>query len=102
MQALTTEKLDAFSSDFQSVPSLRVAMNAVVNQGINAVAKDFQVERSLPHDFSIRLSQGEITNQKRSGRCWMFAALNTMRVSVMQKLNLDIHIRKQVHLVHGV
>lgn len=89
MQTLTTEKLDAYSSDFRSVPALHVAMNAVVNQGINAVAKDFQVERSVPHDFSIRLEQGEITNQKRSGRCWMFAALNTMRIAVMKKLNLD-------------
>ena len=29
--------------------------------------------------FSIDLDTGDVANQKQSGRCWMFAALNTMR-----------------------
>lgn len=29
--------------------------------------------------FSIDLDTGKVANQKQSGRCWMFAALNTMR-----------------------
>ena len=29
--------------------------------------------------FSIDLDTGNVANQKQSGRCWMFAALNTMR-----------------------
>lgn len=30
----------------------------------------------------------EITNQKSSGRCWMFAGLNIMRIQVIRKYNL--------------
>ena len=41
------------------------------------------------HQFSVSLEQGKITNQKQSGRCWMFAALNTMRFAVMKKLDLE-------------
>ena len=43
------------------------------------------------HQFSINLKQGEITNQKSSGRCWMFAALNTMRFAIIKKLNLETY-----------
>ena len=39
--------------------------------------------------FNISLEQGDInTNQKQSGRCWMFAALNTMRFRIIKKLGV--------------
>lgn len=31
---------------------------------------------------------GEVTNQKHSGRCWLFALTNVLRVEVMKNLNL--------------
>jgi bleomycin hydrolase len=40
-------------------------------------------------DFSIEVPTTKITNQKQSGRCWMFAALNTFRFQVIKKLNLE-------------
>ena len=89
MSYITLEALSKMEQGFAAFPAAAVASNAVMNQGVNAVAKDPKVERSLPHDFSIRLEQGEITNQKRSGRCWMFAALNTMRFKIMKDLDLD-------------
>lgn len=89
MSHITPEALSGMEQGFAAFPPAAVASNAVMNQGVNAVAKDPKVERSLPHDFSIRLEQGEITNQKRSGRCWMFAALNTMRFKIMKDLDLD-------------
>ena len=89
MEAITQAQLNEFEAHFDASKAAHTAMNAVVNLGVNDVAKDYQVERAIQHEFSIRLMQGDITNQKRSGRCWMFAALNTMRVRVMQNLNLD-------------
>ncbi len=67
----------------------RVAMNATVSNGIRKAAASCQAPRSSRHVFSISLEQGEVTNQKQSGRCWMFAALNTMRFQVMKRLNLE-------------
>lgn len=43
----------------------------------------------LQNDFSIELKQGSITNQRSSGRCWMFAALNTLRYELMHRWNLE-------------
>ena len=64
-------------------------MNAVTNSGVYAASKNPEAFRTDLHQFSISLEQGEITNQKRSGRCWMFAALNTLRFQVIKKLNLE-------------
>ena len=74
----------AFTSD----PAARIAKNAVSASPIRKVAR---VPEALSLDagtFDVQLSQGDITNQKRSGRCWMFASLNTMRFRIMKKLNL--------------
>lgn len=38
--------------------------------------------------FDVEVKQGERTNQERSGRCWMFASLNTMRYRTIKKFNL--------------
>ena len=54
-------------------------------------------EVSLPSDrpiddmfvFSKRVTpRGKITNQHASGRCWLFAALNLLRLPFIEKLNL--------------
>lgn len=54
-----------------------------------AAATDYKGERVLQNDFSIELKQGSITNQRSSGRCWMFAALNTLRYELMHRWNLE-------------
>ena len=43
-----------------------------------------------PHSFNCELSfkPGPITNQKSSGRCWLFATTNILRYEIMKKLNL--------------
>ena len=89
MENITFSRLSEMEARFDPSSAAHVAMNAVVNLGINEVAKDYAVERNIPYQFSISLDQGEITNQKRSGRCWMFAALNTMRSHIIKTLNID-------------
>lgn len=80
--------LEAFEEAFDSDRANRVAMNAAAKNGVNNAALRVENPRDMRHTFSISLEQGEITNQKQSGRCWMFAALNTMRFRVMKKLGL--------------
>lgn len=88
-ESISEEFLEAAAQKFTESPRNRVAMNATVSAGIRQAAANCQAPRSSRHSFSISLKQGEITNQKQSGRCWMFAALNTMRFQVMKKLNLE-------------
>ena len=61
MEAITLTNLNAYEAAFDADPAARVAMNAVVNQGVNAVARAYDAARSVPHEFSILLEQGDIT-----------------------------------------
>ena len=75
---------EAVASD----PCARIARNAVTSSGVRKAARDPEAAAQATTTFDIQLEQGDTTDQKRSGRCWMFASLNTMRYRVMKKLGL--------------
>lgn len=66
-----------------------IAMNSATSVGIVKASKNPTVHSKDNHSFSISLKQGKITNQKRSGRCWMFSALNMIRYEFIKKYNLE-------------
>lgn len=88
-KSISFQQLEEFEKDFNRDPAKRVAQLAVTMNGVNQSATDPFVTRKDRFQFSVELKTGHITNQKSSGRCWMFAAMNTMRVEVMNKLNLE-------------
>lgn len=88
-KGISLTQLEEFEKDFHRDPAKRVAQLAVTANGVNQSATDPFAARRDRFQFSVELKTGHITNQKSSGRCWMFAALNTMRVEVMRKLNLE-------------
>ena len=49
------------------------------------MALDRRRLQSLDHSFSVVLDDWKVTNQRASGRCWMFAALNLMRAQATKR-----------------
>ena len=88
MPAIDPQVTKAAHEEFTADTANRIARNAVSSCGVRAAAHDPQAAALASTTFDVQLTQGEITNQKRSGRCWMFASLNTMRYRVMKKLGL--------------
>ena len=97
-QKITKEQLEAFDASFAAQRANRVAMNAVTNNGLLASAIQRGTVENDVHEYSICLKQGDICNQKQSGRCWMFAALNTLRYQVMRKCSLKTFELSQAYL----
>ncbi len=87
-QSITLNDLESFEKAFDSEPRNVIAANAVTKNGIADSAVNYEKKRELVPNYSIEVEAGEVTDQKRSGRCWMFAATNVMRVRVMEKLQL--------------
>ena len=85
---ITDSMLEQFRGDFASDPSAKVSQNAVTQTTIDDVAMVRDVVQSTDFTFSTRLDDWKVTNQKKSGRCWLFAALNLLRVPVIKKLNV--------------
>lgn len=85
---LCSERLARLRSDFDSHPTARLMQNAVTQSGVDDVALNREVITTVDHTFSHVLDDWSVTNQKRSGRCWMFAGLNLFRPAAMAAMNL--------------
>lgn len=89
MKPLSGERLDQLQERFEAKPVNTLAMNAVTTSGINPVARNYDRARRLQRRFSVSVDNGEVTNQNRSGRCWLFSSLNVARFEAKKNLNLD-------------
>ncbi len=89
MKEIKKENLDAFVKIVHDNDPNGIIQKAVINNGIEAVAKNIKSETNMQFTFSHEIKTGEITNQKKSGRCWMFAGMNILREEIMKKCNLE-------------
>ncbi len=85
---LTAARLRELRQQFASDPAARVAQNAVTQVSIDDVALNRGVVTTMEHTFSHVLDDWEATNQKGSGRCWMFAGLNLFRAGAIKKMKV--------------
>jgi bleomycin hydrolase len=85
---LTADQLALFEKEFASNPQYRVMQNAVTQTPVNSIALDRQIVTSMDHSVSHLLDDWKVTNQKKSGRCWLFAGLNLLRAGAAEKLGV--------------
>ena len=63
----------------------RALRNALASNAIDALAKNQQNAGVLDTYFSVETKKQSITNQKSSGRCWMFSGLNVLRANFAKR-----------------
>jgi bleomycin hydrolase len=85
---LSTGDLELFRKDFSTNPAYRLAQNAVTRVALDDVAINREIINNTDHSLSTLLDDWKVTNQERSGRCWLFAGLNLLRVGAMKKMGL--------------
>jgi bleomycin hydrolase len=87
--SLSADVLKQIKTSFVKDASTKALMNAASNNE----QKNLVVNRSnagkVDHLFSNQVKTKGITNQKQSGRCWLFTGLNTLRPVVIDKFGLD-------------
>ena len=77
--AITDSQVNDYRSAFDHQPNARMIQNAITNGELIEVALNREVVNNTDFSFSTTLDEWEVTNQKQSGRCWIFAALNLLR-----------------------
>ena len=97
MLDVTFEDMDKAQKAWSSQRANHVAKNAVTSVGIRAAARVPEAVAKNTSVYDIDLKQGERCDQKRSGRCWMFASLNTYRYRIIKKYNLATYELSQVY-----
>lgn len=89
MTRLSIDKINEYEKEFLEDKRNIVAMNAATYNGVQKVARDVNALKDEPFAFNVDVKNGEVTNQKQSGRCWMFASMNVLRNIVIKKFNLE-------------
>ncbi|MFT8446868.1 MAG: C1 family peptidase [Liquorilactobacillus nagelii] len=87
-KAINATTLADFQKNLANRPEHTILERAVTKNGILATAADYHSAVAMNPVFSIDLDTGDVANQKQSGRCWMFAALNTMRHDIKNKFGV--------------
>jgi bleomycin hydrolase len=81
-------------SDWEAAASAsaktRLARAVLAHTNLNSALVRREAFIADPHVFNTELDfkTGPVTNQKSSGRCWLFATTNVLRYEIMKKLNL--------------
>lgn len=95
---VTNAQIDSYRKAFEDDPSARVAQNAVCGQDIQSLSLSRAQVQGMDDSFSTKLDGWSVTSQNRSGRCWLFAALNLFRVGAMKKMNVKEFEFSQAHI----
>lgn len=85
---ITDEMLSAWRNAYVNDTEAHVLNGAEAKTELKDLAFVPMNAAKLNGDFEVEIKTRGITAQQKSGRCWMFAALNMMREKVAEKLNV--------------
>ena len=95
---ITKKQIDKMRKEFKGDSSARVAQNAVTSNNLSSVTLRRDLVQEIDFTFSTKLDEWRATNQKSSGRCWLFATLNLFRPGTMKKMNVKEFEFSQAHI----
>lgn len=76
---ISQEMLKVITAAGPQTQAERALQNALLTNSIDALAKGKAQMTAVPSQFSIETPKQSITDQKSSGRCWMFSSMNVLR-----------------------
>ena len=87
-QSIDQQDLEKIRSGFVKDNYTEAMQNALSSNPITDIAWSRENEGTTDHYFTYRVDVKGITNQKKSGRCWLFTSLNVFRPMAMQHFNV--------------
>jgi len=88
---ISINQVKKYQKEFESCSHCKISMNALTRSKLDNVTMDWDSFRTIDHNYSnvVKHEMPKVTNQKGSGRCWGFAALNLMRIELAKKYDLQ-------------
>ena len=97
MHSLEQNFTDKLYAAYEANPKFAAMENAISHNGLlTSLEKRSAAVENTPV-FSLDLTKDKVSDQKASGRCWMFAALNTFRHKVIAGFQLEDFELSQAH-----
>lgn len=90
--SLSIDMLEAMSMDYKNDKFNDIRTNTVTNLGVADAVRNNSFFQKINYSYSHELKLvPKATQQDNTGRCWLFAALNSMRLHIMEMYNLPDH-----------
>lgn len=96
---ITLKQINNFNEGFKNRSANLIAMNAVTRGNLQEIAIRREVLNETNFTFSNDIETAEISNQKQSNTCWLFAELNWLRSLAMKKMNVKNFEFSQNHMI---
>ena len=80
--------LHEIKQSYQGTAADKALRNAIGSNDIRKLAVNQENLKGMDTHFSIKVPSKGITDQKSSGRCWLFTGLNVMRAKAISRYNL--------------
>lgn len=86
---ITQKQIDNWAKQVKESPDSRAKINAISNTNVKSLALNREQLGKLDFYFKYKADVTGITDQKKSGRCWMFTGLNIFRPQIIKKLDVE-------------
>lgn len=89
-QNITDKDLQEIQGSFKKDAATKAIQNVLTNdKNIKENALNRNLQGQIDHYFKYKVNVKGITDQKSSGRCWMFTSMNVLRPQIMEKYHLS-------------
>ena len=85
---ITKEELASFEKGYDADPKSNALRHALAKSKFEDVIFSLDEKADVDYSFSIDLPMLPVSDQKRSGRCWIFSASTILREIIAKKLNI--------------
>lgn len=101
-RTLAIRAAEEWEKEIMHNPKHRLALSALSANNASTVLTQRSTVVGDTQNFNVKitLEGAPITNQKSSGRCWLFAATNVFRVAIMKRYNLKEFELSQAYLFY--
>ncbi len=85
---INQQMLNQIQQAYQGTPADKAIRNAIGANDIRKLTLNQEKQTAYETNFSVKVNSKGITDQKSSGRCWLFTGLNVLRSKAIAKYDM--------------
>ncbi len=89
MEKINQKWLEKTNKEYLNNKTQTIVRRALYKSDLNQISQVMEENEKNQFRFSCEIPTMEATNQKASGRCWIFAGLNVLREIIAKKYNIE-------------
>ena len=89
LKSFDPNNLEGYNKTLKNDSRVKLLRNSITNNNVDSIFLDRDNIQKLNHAFTNKLKTNtKITDQKQTGRCWIFSFLNMIRIDLIKDMSL--------------